>query len=512
MAADCLIGIDVGTQSVRALLTDRRGQLRICASRPTPTVRPRPGWAEHDPEALWQTVVAVLAEVAAQVPAGDGVAGIAVASLGEACVLMDAAGQPLGNIIAWFDRRTEQDVGWFLERVSAERLFSVTGLAPDPTYTLCKLLWTRRTSPALFARAHRMLNVADWIAFRLSGEAATDFSLASRTACLDLGRRCWSADLLREVDIDIALLPVIRASGSALGPVRSDVLNATGLPGRPVVGVGAHDHVCGWFAAGAMDEGVLLDSMGTAEAVLTVVRQPVTIRDIVRQGYAQGAIECDAPRFYLGGAINSSGGAVEWFRGLFAENVAHRRLVEEAGASPPSSNGVFFLPHLAGAGPPYADLPGRGALLGLTASTGRGDAFRAVLEGLAMEARIVRDAMTILPGVATPRSVLVIGGHVRNRLLLEIKASVYRQVLRVIAEAEATALGAALLGGIAAGIWPDLRSGLMEVRREEFSVEPRLEWVDVYDEIFSSVYSRLAPLLRPVNARLQRRLGTGQVG
>ncbi len=499
MAADCLIGIDVGTQSVRALLIDRSGQLRVCASRPTPTLRPRPGWAEHDPEALWQAVVAVLGEVAAQVPAGETVAGIAVASLGEACVLMDAADQSLGNIIAWFDRRSEEDA----HRISAERLFSITGLAPDPTYTLCKLLWTRRTMPALFARAHRVLNVADWIAFRLSGEAATDFSLASRTACLDLGQRCWSVELLREVDIDIGLLPAIRPSGSALGQVRSDVLKATGLPGRPVVGVGAHDHVCGWFAAGAMDEAVLLDSMGTAEAILTAVGRPVTVHDIVRQGYAQGAIERDESRFYLGGTINSSGGAVEWFRRSFAADVAHQRLIEEASASPAGSNGLCFVPHLVGAGPPFAHVPARGALLGLTASTGRGDAFRAVLEGLALEARSVRDAMMVLPGVAVPRSVLIIGGHVRNRLLLEIKASVYRQELRVIAEAEATALGAALLAGTAARLWPDLRTALTEVRREEFNIEPRPNWVGAYEEIFTRSYSRLTPLLRPVNETLR---------
>jgi sugar (pentulose or hexulose) kinase len=505
MAADFLIGIDVGTQSVRALLTNRRGQLRVCASRPTPTLRPKPSWAEHDPEALWQAVIAVLCEVAVQVPAGQTVAGIAVASLGEACVLMDSAGEPLGNIIAWFDRRSEEDA----HRISAERLFSITGLAPDPTYTLCKLLWIRRTTRALFARAHRVLNVADWIAFRLSGEAATDFSLASRTACLDLGQRCWSVELLREVDIDIGLLPAIRPSGNALGQVRSDVLKATGLPGRPVVGVGAHDHICGWFAAGAMDEGVLLDSMGTAEAILTAVCRPVTVQDIVRQGYAQGAIERDEPRFYLGGTINSSGGAVEWFRRSFAADVAHQRLIEEASASPAGSNGVCFVPHLSGAGPPFADVPARGALLGLTASTGRGDAFRAVLEGLALEARSVRDAMMVLPGVAVPRSVLVIGGHVRNRLLLEIKASVYRQELRVISEAEATALGAALLAGTAAGLWQDLRTALTEVRREEFNIEPRPDWIDTYEAIFMRSYCRVTPLLRPLNETFQYVPATG---
>jgi hypothetical protein len=115
--------------------------------------------------------------------------------------------------------------------------------------------------------------------------------------------------------------------------------------------------------------------------------------------------------------------------------------------------------------------------------------------------------MTVLPGVVAPRSVLVIGGHVRNRLLLEIKASVYCQKLRVIAEAEATALGAALLGGIAAGLWPDLGAALMEVRREELNIEPRVNWVDAYEEIFMRCYSRLMPLLRPVSESLQHVLG-----
>jgi xylulokinase len=140
-------------------------------------------------------------------------------------------------------------------------------------------------------------------------------------------------------------------------------------------------------------------------------------------------------------------------------------------------------------------------------ASGRGDAFRAVLEALALEARSVRDAMTVLPGVSAPRSVVVIGGHVRNRLLLEIKASVYRQELRMIAEAEATALGAALLGGTAAGLWPDLRTALMEVRREEFNIEPRPDWVETYEELFTRCYSRLTLVLRPVNESLQQVLG-----
>jgi xylulokinase len=504
LEADCLIGIDIGTQSLRALLTDRRGRRRVSASRPTPTLRLRSGSAEYAPEVLWQTTLAVLRELAPAVPPGHAVAGIATASVGESCVLLDAAGVVLGDAIAWFDRRTEPDAAWLADRISPERLFRVTGLAQDPTYTLCKLLWTRRTMPDRFASARRMLNIADWIAFRLSGEVATDFSLASRTSCLDIRNRRWSAELLGELGLDIGLFPPIRPSGTPLGYVRPDVLAATGLPGRPAVGVGAHDHVCGGFAAGAIGEGALLDSMGTAEAILTAVRQPIMALDIVRQGYAQGAIQRDLPLFYVGGMINSSGGAVEWVRRLFG-GPRHRVLIEEAARVAPGSNGVSFLPHLAYGAPPHADPAARGAFLGLTAAAGRGELFRAVLEGLAMEARGVLDGMAALAAVKPPDSIHVIGGNIRNPLLLEIKASAYGRPMTIVGEAEATALGAALMGGIAAGLWPDLRSALAEIKRDELVVDPRPAWIGIYDELFKTVHRHLYPAIQPINALLAKR-------
>ena len=182
----------------------------------------------------------------------------------------------------------------------------------DPTLTLCKLLWRRRTDPAGFARARRMLNLADFIAFRLSGEAATDRSLASRTLLLDIAAGAWSDDLLARTGIDAALLPPLRPSGACLGPVRAEVLAATGLRGRPVVGVGGHDHVVGGFAAGAGRPGVLLDSIGTAEALLRTVTRPVLTEAMRPFGFFQGAVALDAPFAYVGAGINRAGGAIEW--------------------------------------------------------------------------------------------------------------------------------------------------------------------------------------------------------
>ncbi len=506
--ADCLIGIDIGTQSLRGLLVDRRGRLRVLASRPTPTLRLGEGAAEHDPEALWRAMLDVLRELAPQVPEGREVAGIAAASFGESCVLLGDRGEALGNAMAWFDRRTEPDAAWLAGRIAPERLFGVTGLAPDPTYTLCKLLWTRRTAPDRFAAARRMLNIADWIAFRLSGEAATDFSLASRTSCLDLRNRRWSAEVLGALDLDLGLFPPLCASGTRLGPVRPDVLAETGLPGSPTVSVGAHDHVAGAFAAGALEDDAVLDSMGTAEAILTARREPVMTPDVVRQGYVQGAVERDRPLYYLGGTIYSSGGAIEWARGLFGGSLPHEALIAEAAGVVPGSNGVSFLPHLAYGAPPHAGVTARGAFLGLTAATGRGEMFRAVLEGLAMEARGVVEGMAVLAG-GMPERITVIGGNIRNPLLLEIKASAYARPMTIIAEPEATSLGAALMAGIAAGLWPDLRHALAEIERKRFVVDPRPEWIDQYDALFRTVHARLYAATEPIHAALAKQGGRG---
>ena len=503
-----LIGIDLGTQSIRALLADARGRTLACAARPTPTIQIGPGQAEYAPAALWDATLDALAELAHFVPPGGTIAGIACASMGEACVLMDANGEALGHAITWFDRRTEAEALAFERRIGPGRLFDITGLPADPTLTLCKLLWHRAHQPALFAQARMALNLAHWIAFRLCGEAACDETLASRTLCLDVARRCWSPDVLAVADMDPALLPPLRPSGSALGAVRADVLARTGLPGRPVVGVGGHDHVCGGFAAGAARPGVLLDSLGTAEALFLTVNQPVVTAANRHLGFWQGLVRLHRPFAYVGAGINSSGGTIEWFRNLLGgagDRVPGRdALIAQAADQPPCSGGVAFLPHLAYGTPPHVDLASRGGFAGLTTATTRGAMFRAVLEGLAFEARQCVDAMTALPGAAPPAEIRVIGGGTRNPLFLRIKASVYGQPLTVINEPEATALGAALLGGIAAGLWPDLDAALDAIAQPTTTVEPDPAWTARYADFYESAYRGLYPALAPVSRALGR--------
>jgi xylulokinase len=501
--AQYLAGVDCGTQSVRGLLADRRGRTLALASRPTPTRHLGLGAAEHDPGALWQAVVEVLRELAAAMPAGAEVAGIACASVGESVVLLDAEGAPLGPVAAWYDRRTDADLAALLALPGAARIADITGMPPDPTLTLPKLMRLRRTDPAGFARARRALNVADWIAWMLCGEAATDSSLATRTLLFDLAERTWSAELLALAGLDPALLPTLRPSGTRLGRVREDVLAEIGLPGRPVVGVGGHDHVVGSFAAGATRPGVLLDSLGTAEALFRTVGGRLPNQAAREAGFWQGAVALDRPFGYIGAGISSSGGAVEWLRGIMG-GADRDALIGAAAAVPPGSCGVVFLPHLANAPPPHADLAARGAFIGLTSDTTRGMLLRAVLEGLALEARQSAVAMSALPGVGVPEQIRLIGGGTRNALFLRIKAAAFGRTLLVMDEPEATALGAALLGGLAAGLWPTLDDALAELDSAPREVAPDLHWSACYDTFFEANYRGVYPALAPLHRSLAR--------
>src|SRR5689334_5788384 len=265
-----LLGIDVGTTNCKALIFDTAGVQRAAASTPTPVNYPRPGWAEHDPEALWQAVVTVMRRALGQVDPAC-VRGVAVASMAEAGLLLDAAGQPLTSLIAWYDSRSDPLFRRWREQFGDEHFLPIAGNRPNPVFGAFKLQWLRDNRPVAYAAAARWLHVADYIAFRLCGIMATDYSLATRTMLFDLPNLCWSDTLIAAAGLRADLLPTAVPAGTQLGGVTPAAAIATGLPAGVAVGCGGHDHICGALAAGADQEGVGLDSMGTAEpAFLTL--------------------------------------------------------------------------------------------------------------------------------------------------------------------------------------------------------------------------------------------------
>ncbi|HWT30678.1 MAG TPA: FGGY family carbohydrate kinase, partial [Propylenella sp.] len=278
-----LIGVDVGTSSVRAVAFGASGRRIASDSRPTPA-RPAETGGEYDPDDIFAAVVDCLSAVGTAL-AGRSVAGIAVSSVGESCVLSDRSGRALAPSIVWHDRRTEGQARAIENAIGRERIFQISGHAVEPIFTLAKLMWMREHWPDAMASARRVLMMADWIAFRLSGEAATDPTLASRTLYFDIGQRRWSDEMLALAGVDERFPAPLAASGTALGQVREDVLSATGLAGTPVVAVGGHDHIVGGLAMGLNEPGTVIDSVGTAEALLVATAVPLADPETVRRGY-----------------------------------------------------------------------------------------------------------------------------------------------------------------------------------------------------------------------------------
>ena len=505
-AEPILIGADVGTTNIKVVAFDRSGRAVESASSPTPTRYPGPGRADHDPEELWTSFAATLRRVTERLDDPGRVASIAVASMGEAAVPLDTRGDPTGDIIAWFDGRARPQAERLGRAAGQDRLFGLTGLSLQPIFGLCKLLWLKENEPDAYSRTTTWLNVADFMAFRLCGVAATDFSLASRTLALDLHNLRWADELLEEIGIPPDLFAPLQESGSPLGPVSPEAAGATGLPEGACVAAGGHDHVCGALAVGVTETGTMLNSLGTAEAIFLPLERPMTDPRVGNQGYTQGANV--AGQYYVFGGQYTSGGSVEWLRKILDDS-DYDVLVSEAETVPPGSFGAFYLPHLRLASPPYDDPAARGAFVGLSTDVGRGALFRAVLEGLAYDSRNSLEPLLAHVGLEGLRAIYAIGGGTQNRLLMRIKATVLNQEITVSGVEEATCLGAAILGGVGAGVYADIPSALEELRYDEYPIEPVQDEVAFYDDAFRKVYGRLYPSLRGVHHEIEDLLADG---
>ena len=386
-AQPLLCGIDAGTSQVRALVFTVEGTVVASAAEPTPIRLLGPDSAELDPEALWASRARrAAAGRRPQVPDPRAIRSIAVASVGEAGVLLGDDGRPLAPIIAWYDTRTTGELDWLLSAIGFERLHRITGLCADPTFSLLKLhvaasaMRPRRSPP------------------RGSGSTSATISPG---ACPASGPPTSASPRARSCSTWSSASGRRRCSRPPAFPARScrRCWPAAPLLGRFRPEVAARDRPAGGLRRGRRwprpclrparrraptAPGVLLDSLGTAEALSLVSEAPLADPALGWDGFNQGVIEVDRPLYYVFGGLPTAAAAVEWFRALYA-GVDHATLIAEAEAAPAGSDGVLFLPHLRLGSPPFPDPIGRGAFLGLSAATSRGALFRALLEGIALD-------------------------------------------------------------------------------------------------------------------------------
>lgn len=501
-----LIGVDVGTTTIKALAYDpARGEPVAIAARPTPVEHPRPGWSEHDPEALWATVAACVREVLSACE-GCEIAGLGVSSFAEAGLPLDASGRPLYPIIAWYDRRCEPQAAWWEGQISAAALHAITGQRVSPSFGVNKWMWLRDNEPHRVENMAVWLSTPDYILWRLTGERATDYTIASRTLLFDQRTQTWSDELLRRAGLRREQLPEPLPGGTVVGRVTPQAAGETGLPAGTPCALGGHDHLVAAVAAGGYQPGTVIDSSGTAQAVLMFLSEFHTNEQMAGSGYA--CYSHVLPGAYvLKAGLKLAGGAVEWLArqlsdaGTPADRLPYAALLAEAERTVGRQAGPVWLPHLLGSGTPEGDRHSRAALVGLTAEHGQGDIFRALLESLAFWLQHNLTEVSALTGQPV-REVTLLGGTKRLELLTRLKAAALNQPVTVLEIPEAAATGAALLAGIGAEVFDGPAEAARSLKDDRVVIPPDAGLVEWYDRIYHETYLPLYGLLRDVHHRL----------
>ena len=476
-----IVGLDVGTTGVKAIALSPEGEVLAAASHGYPLSTPQKGWAEQDPEDWWDAAQAALGEAAE----GREVAGIGLSGQMHGLVALDGGDRVIRPAILWNDQRTAVECAEIESQMGVERLVELTGNRALTGFTAPKLLWLRRHEPDAYARIARVMLPKDYVRFRLTGEWATDASDASGTLLLDVGRRTWSEDVVEALDLPAAWLPSVLESPDRAGVVRESNTLLHGLP----VAAGAGDQPAAAVGVGADRPGVLSVVLGTSGVVLA----PLSSYEHDPAGRVHAFCHAVPGAWQAMGVMLSAAGSLQWFHERLAPDVPFDRLVEEAEGWEPGAGGIVFLPYLAGERTPHADHDARGAFVGLELRHDRGALVRAVLEGVAFG---LRDCLGLLRSLGVDaRAARVSGGGARGDLWLKIVASVLDVPLELTASEEGSAIGAALLGGVAGGLFSDVHDAVGRCVRVTDVVEPDPAWRDAYAEL-AARYRALYPALR----------------
>jgi xylulokinase len=495
-----LVGLDLGTSSVKAVVYDSdSGRILSRASRPTPVQHPQDNWSEHDPEALWQAVCACLREVCSELPP---VQGIGIASMAEAGVPIGIDGRPLDNAIAWYDRRSEPQTTLIEREFPAGPLFAISGQRVSPSFGLTKLIWLRENRPQIFRAMRMWLPLPAYIHYRLTGETCVDYTIASRSLLFDQHTRGWSPQLSALAEISTNQLPALLSGSSPSGRVISRAALECGLPMGAVCSPGSHDHLCAALTAGAYHPGSVVDSTGTAQAVVKVLPGFLSDPHLAEHGFACYAHILPG-QYVLKAGLKSAGGAVDWLARLLSgpnHEPDFAGLQQAAQTGVGRRSGPLWLPHLLESGSPESDRTSRAALIGAQVGHDGGDLFRALLESLAFWLRHNLEVMVNFAG-AVSGPIGLIGGLTRIHLLSQLKAHTLNQAVLVPELPEAAAVGSALLSGLACGAFSTAEEAVSSIRYPVEKIPPDATLAAWYDRLYRDIYQHLYPALVEINHR-----------
>ena len=508
-----LIGIDVGTSSLKALLLDEAGSVVASVSESYPFQNPKPLWSEQDPAHWWKATclsIKRLLEVGDVSP--ETIAGVGLTGQMHGLVLLDREDRVLRPCILWNDQRTAKQCAEITRKVGEDRVLQLTGNPVLPGFTAPKIAWVQENEPEIFARAARFLLPKDYVRFLLSGEHFSDVSDASGTSLLNVGKRSWSEEMCQAIGLKGSFLPELTESPVASATVSAEAARATGLLEGTPIAAGGGDQAAQAVGCGIIGEGIVSATLGTSGVVFA---HSDAFR-VEPNGRLHAFCHAVPHKWHLMGVMLSAAGSFEWYKntlGAWEEMKAKSAgsnvfeyLDQQAEKAPAGSEGLLFLPYLSGERTPHPDPQARGVFFGMTLRHRKPHLTRAVLEGITYG---MNDSLQLMRNLGLEIfEVRASGGGAKSPFWLQMQADIYRSRVVTTNVTEGAALGAAVLAGVASGLYGDLDSAVAKVVKKTGETKPgphQAVYADYYPE-----YRALYPALKDRFASLGQVVESGQ--
>ncbi|MFX3636235.1 MAG: gluconokinase [Candidatus Pristimantibacillus sp.] len=482
-----ILAVDIGTTSLKALAVDQSGHIHGSHSIPYPLHTPSPGYAEQDPDVIYEALLDGVAHVMKQGNwKAEQILCVTFSSANHSLILLDESGSPLTPSITWADQRSAAQAERLLKDGTGLSVYSRTGTPIHPMSPLVKLIWMREEQPELFRSAKLFVGIKEYVFNKLFGYTVMDYSLASATGLFNLEHLTWDEEAMQLAGIRAEQLPPLVPTTERLSGLKPEPAGRMGIGVDTPFVAGAQDGVLANLGIGAVEDGVLAVTIGTSGAVRTSVDHPVFD--------PEGRLFCYAltkDLWITGGPTNNGAIVANWISDRLYPGRPMDEVLPLAAESPPGSNGLLFLPLLSGERAPFWDAQAKGVMFGLTLAHRETDMLRAAMEGVLYQITAIASFMKQIGG--TPSEVRASGGFARSSLWCQMMADMLGVPVRIPSSVESSGLGAAQLGLYA---MQDCQGPLLRWKDTEGSLyEP--------NEINHKLYQSILPLYLSLYDRLK---------
>ncbi len=480
-----LIGIDVGTSGTKCALFDTDGNIIYSETCEYPLYQPYNGWAEQNPEDWWNACCEALKAVTEHVKDGS-VAGIGLSGQMHSLVLLDKNNNIIRPAILWCDQRTSKECEEIENIIGHDRLIEITANPALPGFTASKIMWVKNNEPENFDKIEHILLAKDYIRFMLTGNYATDVSDASGMQLLDVKNRCWSEEVCKKLGVRTEWLAKVYESCEITGRITDDISLLTGLPaGTPVAG-GGGDNACAAIGTGVYKDGKAFTTIGTSGVVFAHTSKPI----IDPKGRIHTFCAAVPGEWHVMGVTQAAGLSLNWFRNTLAIESSYSEIDNECKKLPIGCEELLYLPYLMGERTPILDSDARGVFFGLSAMHTKFHMARSVIEGVSYSLYSCLEVLDEV-GVETNEMALC-GGGGKSKFWHEMIADIYGKNVKTMLSNEGASLGAAILGGVASGVYSSVADGCDKAVKENSVMTPDMNKHSKYMKYYS-IYKSIYP-------------------